>query len=143
MKTLSTTTRTNTLRNFIASLSLVAALVLSGTTSAQTVQFTDQEPLHSQLTEELKIAVFPIQNSLLMKVIFENPTKENITMLIKNKQGEVVYKKQIGRAPLYNGTFDVSQIGDGDYSLVIESKKQSYANPFFIETHQERIARAL
>jgi hypothetical protein len=141
MKTQSTPA--NSLRKFIACLSVATALLISGAASAQTVQFTDQAPLHSQLTDGLKVAVFPLPHSLVMKVNFENPTKEKITILIKNKQGEVVYHKHIGRTLLYNGKFDVSQIGDGNYTLIIESKKQSYANPFIIQTHQERLARAL
>jgi hypothetical protein len=141
MKTLFTST--NTLRKFIACFSLVTALLITSAASAQTVQFTDQAPLHRQLTDGLKVAVFPVAHSLLMKVNFENPDKEKITILIKNKQGEVVYHKHVGRTALYNGKFDVSQIGDGNYTLIIESKKQSYANTFIIETHQERLARAL
>ncbi len=143
MKTQFTSTRNNTFRNLIAGLSLAAALFISEAASAQTVQFTDQEALHTQVTDNFKVTVFPVNNSLLMKVLFENPDRQMISVSIKDSKGNTVYKKQIGRTALYNGKFDVSQIGDGNYTMVIESRKQSYSNSFLIETQQERIARAL
>ena len=143
MKTLSASVRTNSFRNFIAGISLAAVLAIGGTASAQSVQFTDNQPLHIQQTDGLKVAVFPVYQSMLMKVHVENPNKEMITVLIKDDKGEIVYKKQVGRTTIYNGKFDVSQVADGNYTMVIESKSQSYANSFFVETHQERIARAL
>jgi hypothetical protein len=141
MKT--TFTSTSVKRNLLAVLSLALFLFLAGSVSAQSVQFTDQAAIHTQTTDQFKVAVFPVQNSLLMKVLFENPAQEKITVLIKNSQNEVVYKKAVGNAAIFNGKFDVSKMSDGTYTMVIESKHQSYSNPFSVETYQERIARAL
>jgi hypothetical protein len=142
MKT-STASARHTLRNLLAGLTLSAAIFFGGAACAQSVQFTDNAPLHTQTTDGFKVAVFPVANSLLMKVVFENPNKERVTVLIRNSKGEVVYKKLVGRNPVFHGKFDVSKIENGTYTMVIQSTTQSYSNPFSVATYQERIARAL
>lgn len=142
MKTQFTSTRTNTFRNLIAGLSLVAALFISEAASAQTVQFADQASVHTQVTDNFKVALFPVANSSLIKVLFENPNQEKVTVLIKDNQDKVVYRKEVGNGAIFRGKFDVSHIAEGNYTMVIESKSQSYSNPFLIGTQQDRIARA-
>jgi hypothetical protein len=136
------TTFSSTMRTLTTAFALAFTL-FAGSVSAQSVQFTDQAALHTQTSDQFKVAVFPVQNSLLMKVLFENPAKEKITVLIKNSSNEIVYKKEVGNAAIFNGKFDVSKMTDGTYTMVIESKHQSYSNPFSVQTYQERIARAL
>jgi hypothetical protein len=131
------------MRNLVAAFTLAFVLLLAGNVSAQSVQFTDQAAIHTQTSDGFKVAVFPVHNSLLMKVLFENPAQEKVTVLIKNSQNEIVYKKVVGSAAIFNGKFDVSKMSDGTYTMVIESKHQSYSNPFSVQTYQERIARAL
>lgn len=144
MKTLITSTNKNSFRNIIAGLTLSAAFFFGGAASAQTtVQFVDKAPIHTQTTNAFKVAVFPVANSLLMKVHFENPNKEKVTLLIKNSKDEVVYRKAVGNDPIFNGKFDLSKIANGTYIMVIQSSNQTYSNSFAIETHQERIAKAL
>ncbi|QHT70027.1 hypothetical protein GXP67_26965 [Rhodocytophaga rosea] len=140
MKT--TFTSTSVMRNLVAAFALAFTL-FAGNASAQSVQFADNAAIHTQTSDQFKVAVFPVENSLLMKVLFENPAKERVTVLIKNSNNEVVYKKAVGNAPIFIGKFDVSKMTDGNYTMVIESKNQSYSNPFSVQTYQERIARAL
>jgi hypothetical protein len=140
MKTLFTST--SVMRNLVATLFVAVVILFAGNASAQSIQFTDQAALHTQTTDQFKVAVFPVESSLVMKVLFENPAKETVTVLIKNSQDEIVYTKTVRGTAKFNGKFDISRIGEGNYSLVIESASQSYSNPFFIGTSQERIARA-
>jgi hypothetical protein len=142
MKTFSASPH-HTMRHLLAGLTLAAGLFFGGVASAQSVQFVDKAPLHSQTRDAFKVAVFPVANSLLMKVVLENPNKERVTVLIRNSKNEVVYRKVVGRSPIFHGKFDVSKIEDGTYTMVIQSARQSYANPFSVATFQERIARAL
>ncbi|QHT65961.1 hypothetical protein GXP67_04390 [Rhodocytophaga rosea] len=144
MKTLSTTyTASNRMRTIIAGLSLAIAVFGAGSASAQNVKLTDNSMLHIHTNDAFKVAVFPVENSSLMKVLFENPTQSKVTMLIKNSKNEVVYTKAIGNGSKFNGKFDVSQMGDGIYTMVIQSSSESYTNTFAVETREERIAKAL
>ncbi|QHT71087.1 hypothetical protein GXP67_32760 [Rhodocytophaga rosea] len=133
---------TPVMRNLVAAFALAFTL-FAGNASAQSVQFADNAAIHTQTSDQFKVAVFPVQNSLTMKVLFENPAQEKVTVMIKNSDHEVVYKKEVGKVAIFNGKFDVSKMTDGTYTMVIESKHQSYSNAFSVETYQERIARAL
>jgi hypothetical protein len=144
MTTLSTNhTSSNRMRTIIAGFSLAIAFFVAGNASAQSVKLTDNSMLHIHTNDAFKVAVFPVENSSLMKVLFENPKQSNVTMVIKNSNNEVVYKKAIGNGSKFNGKFDVSQIGDGIYTMVIKSSTESYTNTFAVETREERIAKAL
>lgn len=136
------TTFTSALRTLAAAFALSFTL-FAGSASAQSVQFTDQAAIHTQTSDQFKVAVFPVEKSLLMKVLFENPAQEQVTILIKDSKNDIVYRKAVGNGAIFNGKFDLSHMSDGTYTMVIESKRQSYSNPFSVETHQERIARAL
>jgi hypothetical protein len=147
MKTLSTIAQKNNIRNLLAGLTLSIGLLVAGTASAQTtpqqtVSFADNQAFHSQTSDDFKVAVFPMANSLTMKVVLENPNKDKVTVLIKNSEDEVVYRKIVGNNPVIHGKFDVSGLDNGTYTMVIESAHQSYASPFSVQTHQERIAKA-
>jgi hypothetical protein len=137
MKTLFTST--SAMRNLVAAF---AFTLFAGSASAQSVQFADNAPIHTQTTDGFKVAVFPVENSLTMKVLFENPAKETVNVLIKNSNEEIVYSKTVSGTAKFNGKFDVSRIGEGTYTIVIQSANQSYSNTFSIGTPQERIAKA-
>ena len=143
MKTLTTSANKNTSRNLIAGLILGAALFFGNGASAQTVKFVDNAPIHTQTTDSFKVAVYPVANSFVMRVHVENPTREKVTVLVKNSKEEVIYTKKVGNNPVFNGKFDVSQMEEGTYTIVVQSAKQTYANPFTVEAQQDRIARAL
>jgi hypothetical protein len=147
MKTLSTSAQKNTVSKLIAGLTLSIALLVGGTASAQTstdqtLSFADNAPLHTQTTDKLKVVVFPVANSQIMKVALENPNKAKVTVLIRDSKDQLVYSKKVGTKAVFLGTFDVSHLEDGNYTIVIESANQSYSNPFSLQTQQERIAKA-
>ncbi|MDO1451977.1 hypothetical protein Q0590_37255 [Rhodocytophaga aerolata] len=147
MKTLSTIAQKNNLTKLIAGLTLSIGLLVTGTASAQTtpqqkVSFADNQAFHTQTSDDFKVAVFPMANSLTMKVVLENPNKEKVTVLIKNAENEVVYRKMVGKDPIIHGKFDVSGLVNGSYTMIIESVHQSHSSPFSVKTHQERLAKA-
>lgn len=142
MKTTISSANKNTFRNIITGLTLSAALFFGQVASAQTVSVEENAPIQTQMTDGFKVAIHPVINSLFMKVHFVNPNKELVTVLIKNSKDEVVYRKNVGRNTVFHGKFDVSNIADGTYTMVVQSTKHSHSNAFAVETLQERIALA-
>ncbi len=131
MKTIPTSM--NTLRKLIAGLSLSAVFFLTGTAAnAQEVKFVDNAAIHTQVTDEFKIALYPVENAPSINVHVENPSREKVKVLIKNSQGEIVYQKTVGNGPIIYSKFDVSHMDKGVYTMVIESASQSYGNVFSI-----------
>ena len=140
MKTL--TTSMSTLRKLIAGLTLSVAFFMAGTATAQEVKFVDNTAVHTQITDQFKIALYPFENAPSINVHIENPDREKVKVLIKNSQDEVVYQKTVGNSAVIYSKFDVSHMEKGTYTMVIESASQSYANAFSIGNHQQRIAKA-
>jgi hypothetical protein len=146
MKNLSTSAQRNSFCKLIAGLTLSIGLFVAGTASAQTsseqtLSFADHAPLHTQTSDKFKVVVFPVAYSQSMKVVLENPSKDKVSVLIKDSNDKIVYRKMVGTKAVFIGTFDVSNLTDGDYTMVIESDSQSYSNSFSLQLQQERIAK--
>jgi hypothetical protein len=88
---------------------------------------------------ELK-AVAYATSSLKLKVNFENPAREKVTLLIFNEAGQVVYSTPLGQQEIYNGKLDLSGLADGKYTVSLQSKSSRYEKPFQIQTQTARIA---
>ncbi len=134
-------TSMTTLRKLFAGFFLSAAFFMAGTAAAQEVKFVDNAPIHTQITDDLKIALYPVENAQTINVHVENPERERVKVIIKNSHNEIVYQKTVGNGSIIYSKFDLSQLDKGTYTMVIESASQRYANTFAIE-NQQRIAKA-
>ncbi len=143
MKTPAISVNTNKFRNTIACFAVAATLFFGQGAMAQSERVIDNEPAKSETTGSFRAVIFPVQNSLIMKVNFENPSREMMMVVIKNSNNEIVYKKIVGRNALYRGKFDVSGMPNGSYTISVQSPHQKHSNAFAIETQQERVALAL
>ena len=85
-------------------------------------------------------AVAYATSSLKLKVNFENPAREKVTLLIFNEAGQVVYSTPLGQQEIYNGKLDLSSLADGKYTVSLQSKSSRYEKPFQIQTQTARIA---
>ncbi len=90
--------------------------------------------------EELKAIAYTSDNSLKMKVNFENPAQEKVTLSILDRSGQVVYTATLGDQKIYNGKVDLSYLADGNYTLALQSKSSKYTKPFEIRTQTARQA---
>ena len=134
MKTLPTSM--TTLRNLLAGFFVSGAFFMTGTAAAQDVKFVDNAPIHTQITEDLKIALYPVENEQMINVHVENPEHKKVRILITNSQNELVYQKTVGNGSIIYSKFNLSQLEKGVYTMVIESATQRYANSFAIENRQ-------
>ena len=88
---------------------------------------------------ELK-AVAYAASPLKLKVNFENPAREKITLSIRDARGQVVYTMPLGQEAVYNGKLDLSGLHDGNYTVSLQSKSSRYEKPFQIQTQTARMA---
>ncbi len=132
----------NSFRKAIASLALTVAIVTGQAATAQSISVADNESALEQTTNTFQAFVHPLQNSLSVKVHFVNPTKETINMAIYDKANTLVYKKTIGKDAVFHRKFDLASLPDGQYTVVINSRKDSYSRSILIQTQQERFALA-
>jgi hypothetical protein len=91
------------------------------------------------VTGEMK-AVAYATSSLKLKVNFENPAREKVTLAILNAAGQVVYTSNLGHEEVYNGRLDLSGLADGQYTVTLQSKSSRFEKPFQIQTQTARMA---
>jgi hypothetical protein len=111
------------------------AALLAGAPAALAGNDRGEDPV----TGEMK-AVAYATSSLKLKVNFENPAREKVTLLILNEAGQIVYTSNLGHEAVYNGKLDLSGLADGKYTVSLQSKSSRYEKPFQIQTQTARMA---
>ena len=142
MKTLFSSIHNKTFSVAIACFSLFAALFLGQATYAQSVTAADKLTSAPCEIDRFQAAISPIENTLQMKVQIVNPDRKTVTVSIFDNDNQLVYKKKMGRIEDFYGKFDISNIADGKYTMVVQTPKKAISNSFHIQTTHERIARA-
>jgi hypothetical protein len=87
-------------------------------------------------------AVFPSLDPLILKVVFRNPTREPLTLLVKNEDQEVIYRQPLGNVGSYNSRFHLADLADGNYQMEIAGKSVRYAKSLRVGTKVIRLAEA-
>ncbi len=87
-----------------------------------------------------RATVFPAGNPMKVKLCFENPALEKVVLMVKNDAGHVVYSNSLGHSRKYVGLIDMSALGDGDYTVLLQSKSGRYTQPFQLRTQTSRLA---
>ncbi len=76
-----------------------------------------------------------MENTAKVLVSFDNTTGRKLLLEIQNESSKPLYSKLYPRQTASKVIFDLSQLGDGDYSLKISTLtkagfvKQAYGNP--------------
>lgn len=143
MKTLFSSIHNKGFRTAIACLSLSAALFFGQSASAQSISSADKLTSAPYEIDRFQASISPIENTLFMKVEILNPDRKNVTVSILDSDNKLVYKKRMGRTEEFYGKFDISNIPDGKYTMMIQTPKKEITNGFNIQTKKERIASAL
>ncbi len=130
----------NSFRKALAAVALVAAVFVAPAVSAQSVIVQDNAPAITKAANEFQAIVHPVMNTVKMKIHFLNPEKNYITLYVYNENGELTYKKLIGKEAVYHGTFDMSKLNDGEYTIKVGSRKDTYTKTLTLETEQKRYA---
>lgn len=143
MKTFITRVTGNSFRTAIASTVLAAVLFVSQAASAQNITPADNSSISSQPSNGFQAAIHPIYNSLKMKVHVLNPDEETVTVLIQDADKKEVFRKKIGTKAVIHGSFNVSDMPNGFYTITVRSATHTFSRSFVIEPQQERIAKAL
>lgn len=89
-----------------------------------------------------RAAVFPSRDPLVLKVVFRNPGREALTLLVKNGQREVIHRQPLGRVASYNNRYSLAGLADGTYDMEIEGKSVRYAKSLRVGTKVTRLAEA-
>jgi hypothetical protein len=130
----------NSFRKAFVAAAFIAAVLIAPAVSAQTITARDNVPSVAGSAGGFQAFVHPVENSVKMKVHFVNPQRNYVTIYVYNEDGDLAYKKLVGKEAVYHGTFDMSKLPDGEYSIKVSSRKGIYTQSLTLETQQKRFA---
>ncbi len=68
---------------------------------------------------------------------FENHSKKDVTIKIKNSDNKVVYSETVS-APKYIRKFDFNTLADGNYTFEVSNKKETFVKEITLQTLSAR-----
>lgn len=111
----------------------VETAIAQSSAFVQPVKQTASEPA------ALQANIFASADPLVLKVIFVNPQKETVTLLVKKDGEETVYARKFENTENYNSRVDVSGLPDGNYMFQIIGTTTSFSETFQISTQTARL----
>lgn len=130
----------NSFRKAITFVAFIAGISVAATVSAQTVTAEGNISSITKPADEFQAFVHPVINTVTMKIHFVNPQKDYITISVYDQDGHLAYKKLVGKEGVYHGTFNMSKLTDGEYTVKVGSRKGTYSRTLILETQQKRFA---
>jgi hypothetical protein len=125
----------------LAALSLTALLVNYAATAQD--HAGRPAPLAAEAAAPaFEAAVFPSRDPLILKVVFRNPTREPLTLLVRNEHAAVIYRQPLRNVRSYNSDFHLAGLADGNYQVEIAGKSVRYAKSLRVTTKVVRLAEA-
>lgn len=137
-KTVFIPTKTNSTamrKSLILKASLACAFMLaSEEISAQYLSMRDNAPkLEKTVSNQFQVSVNSI-NSLIFKVVINNPYNELLTVTLKDEHGKVYQDDIFYRRLAYGMNLDLTHLQDGIYTLQVIAKSQVFSQTFNLST---------
>src|SRR5687767_4376482 len=99
--------RMHTFAHKLACLAVLAMFFLAPLAEAHTIDKASNTPTEEPSKTQWQAIAFPVLNSAQVKVHVENPKKTTVHLIIRNSNNEIVFKKSLGKAPLFRGNYDL------------------------------------
>jgi hypothetical protein len=141
MKSIISRVSGNSFRNAFAGIALAAALVFGQSATAQSVSVPADAPVTEGTAGGFQAAIFPVANTASIKLHLENPAHEFVSVVIMNESNEIVYQKRVGKQAIFLGKFSLEMIPDGEYTMVVKSRKHQISRDFTLQTQVARVAQ--
>jgi hypothetical protein len=128
-------------RQIAAILSLSAMLMFTADAFAQQKELLQAKQGTASATGTLQANIFPSPDPLMLKIVFDNPAREAVTLTVSHAENGKIYTKVISPTLVYNSKLDVSGLPDGKYTFEISSKNKRFLQSFEIFTQTARLTQ--
>jgi hypothetical protein len=100
-------------------------------------------PFHESATAanspgKLRMFSYTVPDLMLLVLNMENPDYEKVAILILNKDKEIIYRKNLGKAEKCILKLNLQQLPSDNYTMVVRSARYTYSRSFSLQTHIER-----
>jgi hypothetical protein len=84
----------------------------------------------------MDLIVYQVYNTPALRVQFAHGAA-NVILRLENEQGELLYREVVHQ-PLYVRKFDLSQLPDARYYVVLQAGRQRQVKEVHVRTHASR-----
>ena len=116
----------------IISIAISTLVLLASTAMASGTETERNAPKITQ-DEELQISVFQNTEDHRYIVSFRNESQEPVELLLKDESGNNIYTEQIDGRGVYSKRFDLVNLVDGEYKVVIGNDSKSLEKDLIIK----------
>jgi hypothetical protein len=69
-------------------------------------------------SKTFEVGMYQSVNTLKMNVLIEKSTDKNLSVVLKDEKGEILYTERVTKGESkYHGKYDLSQLADGKYTF--------------------------
>jgi hypothetical protein len=129
---------------FVSMLGACSLFAQSASLASYQPAFTPAKATYGKAIAGLQVGAGPVENSAKVLVSFDNATGRKLLLKIENQRGETLYSKLYPDGTAFHGTFNLSLLGDGAYTLQISTLtkagfvKQAYRQTFQVRSATQR-----
>jgi hypothetical protein len=119
---------------------LLAALLLA---APATLGARNPEPRHAAApapaspAPRMDLIVYQVYNMPALRIQFAHSADAPVTLRLENEQGELLYREVVNR-PLYVRKFDLSELPDARYYVVLQAKGKNLVKEVQVSTRSTR-----
>ena len=100
------------MKNFVKTFAIAA---LSAVSLISNGADNNSAPTKSKTFE---VGMYQSVNTLKMNVMIEKSTDKNLSVVLKNEKGEILYNERVMKGTkTYHGKYDLSELADGKYTF--------------------------
>jgi Domain of unknown function (DUF3244) len=90
-------------------------------------------------SKTFEVGIYQSVNTLKMNVMIEKSTDKDLTVVLKDKNGEVLASERVNKnEKTYHAKFDMSQLEDGKYTFEFTKGKEKVTKEVELTTKTDR-----
>jgi hypothetical protein len=118
---------------------VVAVMRLSISLASAAAPASNDDPASQPAAKALKAVVFQVEHSMKFKAHVENPNRKELKVRIRKADNTLVYEDRVHDRATYIRQFDLSNLADGEYTVVITNGEESYTQTIAVNTLTARV----
>ena len=100
---------------------------------------TDKNTAPATSPKTFEVGIYQSINTLKMNVMIEKSTDNDLTVVLKDKNGEILASERVGKNDKsYHAKFDMSQLEDGKYTFEFTKGNEKVTKEVQLSTKTDR-----
>lgn len=119
------------MKNLVKTFAIAALAAITFSSNAGNENVTPSK------SKTFEVGMYQSINTLQMNVMIEKTTDKNITVVLKNQNGKVLYKGNVDKnSAVYHGKYDMTGLADGTYTFEFTKGDEKIVKEINLTTDQ-------